>query len=325
MDEPTVAPDNPGAKPQGTTGQQAEAAVSREIRSAAEKALASQRIPAPDASKAASPEPAKPEGADVREFPRLLNREEPKQEAPTGIDPTKLPPELQAIYKEMQADYTRKTQDLADQRRQNLDEREKWLERVSDKLRPQEPSAPAPEDPLATIRQLREEGRHDEADAMLMKVSEDAAAKRLEVLERGAKVAELKATFRDVVSDVNMNNKLVGAYKEDVAKVFDGDHPVMKDLRAFAVSSPERIKTIVPAMMHFLALEQHALRLERELDARVKSGIEAGIKAEKDAARRVPGGRLVDVGGESKTAPAPPTSGNVRDVVRASLTQLMSG
>ena len=39
------------------------------------------------------------------------------EESFTGFDPNALPPELQTVYKSMQADYTRKTQELADARK----------------------------------------------------------------------------------------------------------------------------------------------------------------------------------------------------------------
>lgn len=40
------------------------------------------------------------------------------EDAFTNVDPSALPPELQPIYKSLQADYTRKTQSLAEQRKQ---------------------------------------------------------------------------------------------------------------------------------------------------------------------------------------------------------------
>jgi len=43
----------------------------------------------------------------------------PATESFTGFDPNNLPEDLQMVYKSMQADYTRKTQDLADVRRYN--------------------------------------------------------------------------------------------------------------------------------------------------------------------------------------------------------------
>lgn len=41
----------------------------------------------------------------------------PAEEAFTNVDPNSLPPELQGIYRSMQADYTRKTQEVAEYRR----------------------------------------------------------------------------------------------------------------------------------------------------------------------------------------------------------------
>lgn len=45
----------------------------------------------------------------------------PSEESFTAVDPTKLPPELQAHYKSMQADYTKKTQAIADQQKRFAD------------------------------------------------------------------------------------------------------------------------------------------------------------------------------------------------------------
>lgn len=43
--------------------------------------------------------------------------EQPIEESFTGLDPSNLPDDLQAAYKSMQADYTRKTQEIAEQRK----------------------------------------------------------------------------------------------------------------------------------------------------------------------------------------------------------------
>jgi molecular chaperone GrpE (heat shock protein) len=46
------------------------------------------------------------------------------------IDPNSLPPELQSLYKEMQADYTRKTTELADIRKHSEQERQRFEEQL---------------------------------------------------------------------------------------------------------------------------------------------------------------------------------------------------
>ena len=45
-------------------------------------------------------------------------QEQAAVESFTGLDPTNLPEDLQPLYKNMQADYTRKTQEIAEQRKQ---------------------------------------------------------------------------------------------------------------------------------------------------------------------------------------------------------------
>ena len=320
MAEP--AADNSVAKPVAAPVADVQREISSDIRQAATKALAEQR-PAPQEkpAEAAKPEPT---GGEVKEFPRLMQPEPPKKETPAGIDPAKLSPELQELYKSMQADYTRKTQELSEMRKQQLDEREKWLEKISQRLEtPRTPEATPPVNPLEQIRQLRDEGRHDEADKLLIEATERAAMERVAGLERNAKIAELKSTFRDTVTDTGMNDKIVGAFRNEVAQVFDGDHPVLREVRAEALKSPERIKTWVPAIMHMLAVEQYALRLEKEVDARVADGIKKGIEAEKAAASKVPS-RLVESGGESKT-PSGQQFSSVRDAAKAALAQLTGG
>lgn len=47
-----------------------------------------------------------------------LVEDNPDTESFTGFDPNVLPEDMQAVYRSMQADYTRKTQELAEQRRQ---------------------------------------------------------------------------------------------------------------------------------------------------------------------------------------------------------------
>ena len=51
------------------------------------------------------------------EVGEVLGGDNPDVESFTGFDPTTLPEDMQAVYRSMQADYTRKTQDIADIRR----------------------------------------------------------------------------------------------------------------------------------------------------------------------------------------------------------------
>jgi len=298
-----------------------EAQISRDIRSAADDALKQIRSkPSPD--KPAAPPAPESKAAEVSgELPRLTEPEQPKKEA-VGIDPTKLSPELQELYKSMQGDYTRKTQELAEERKSLLAEREKFLEKALAALQPKEatPAAPAPTNPLEQIRQLREEGRHDEADQLLFEASEKAALERVSGLERNAKIAEMKATFRDTLTETTMNNKIVAAYKEDVAKVFDQQTPVMEEFRKEILKTPERIKTWLPTVLDLIGRAVHAQKLEREFDARIKAGIEAGIAAEKAKASKVPA-KLVESSQVSRETPRRQHD-TVRDAARAALAEL---
>jgi len=61
-----------------------------------------------------------PESYDFADAPVVSDEvpvgDNPEVESFTGFDPNSLPEDLQAVYKSMQADYTRKTQDLAELR-----------------------------------------------------------------------------------------------------------------------------------------------------------------------------------------------------------------
>jgi len=58
------------------------------------------------------------EGFEAVEADTTLVEDNPDSESFTGFDPSTLPEDMQAVYRSMQADYTRKTQEIAEQRRQ---------------------------------------------------------------------------------------------------------------------------------------------------------------------------------------------------------------
>jgi len=291
-------------------------AHSGQIREAAQKALDAQRTPpAPDKP------PAEPKG-EVKEFPRLTKSEEPPKGEPKkkGFDPATLPPELADIYKSMQADYTRKTQELADGRKALLDEREKFLDRIAERTRPQEAEGEETTDPREQIRQLRDEGRHEEADQLLIELTNRAAEERIKPIEQAARQAEMTAVWRDTVAQILAEDKIVKPYEAEVAKVFDGDHPVIQQVRAEALKSPERIRSWIPAIFHMLAVEQHAIRMEQTFDQRVGEEVEKRVAELKAHAAKVPA-RLVEVGGESKV-PTGPKAKTAREAAQLAMRQL---
>ena len=321
VDNPTPAPAAPPPAVPAPATPVAAAKHSADIRSAAQAALDSQRgkeQPKPVTDKPVVETKTEPE----KEFPRLTTPDPPKKETP-AFDPAKLPPELQESYKLMQADYTRKTQELADGRKALLEEREKFLERALARLEPPKAGEPPPEDPREQIRQLREEGRHDEADQLLIDLTNKAAEERIAPIERSAEIANRKALFRDTLTDVMMNDKVASVYKTEVAQAFDSQHPVMEAIRAEALKTPERIQTWVPAIIHFLAVEQHAMRMEKEFDSRLEAEVTKRVAALKAHAATVPA-RLVEAGAESKVTEGP-VSGSLREVVKHSLAQLTGG
>src|SRR5678810_1220685 len=66
----------------------------------------------------------------IQQAPGSMSQPAPEQQQPGqaggNIDPTKRPPELQQIYRSLQSDYTKKTQDLSEKEKSWAGEREKY-------------------------------------------------------------------------------------------------------------------------------------------------------------------------------------------------------
>lgn len=78
---------------------------------------------------------------------------EDNQESFTKVDPEELPDELKGVYKSLQADYTRKTQDLA-KKRKSSEERIAELEQRLEKLSPESRSQDKPKTPQDQVREM---------------------------------------------------------------------------------------------------------------------------------------------------------------------------
>ena len=225
------------------------------------------------------------------------------------VDPTKLPPELQPFYKSMQADYTRKTQEAAEMRRTLEAERKafedsqrmfrEYLDRTVAK--PNEP-VNQQTDVASQIRSLREEGRHDEADAILLQVAQSQAQAQLDPLRQQAEVANRQATFRDIVSDLKFSNPVVATYGKEIAQVFDS--PDMSKLRTAILSSSDAMRDFLPMTLDLIGARIHAARLERDFPEMVEREVTKRLTAEKSKAMGVPA-RLVESGGASRVSGSP--------------------
>lgn len=225
------------------------------------------------------------------------------------VDPSKLPPELQPFYKSMQADYTRKTQEAAEMRRTLESERKsfedsqrmfrEYLDRTVAKP---EQQVNQQTDVASQIRNLREEGRHDEADAILLQVAQSQAQAQLDPLRQQAEVANRQATFRDIVSDLKLSNPVVATYGKEIAQVFDS--PDMSKLRGAILGSSEAMKDFLPMTLDLIGARIHAARLERDFPEMVEREVIKRMAAERSKAMGVPA-RLVESGGASRTSGSP--------------------
>lgn len=232
------------------------------------------------------------------------------------VDPSKLPPELQPFYKSMQADYTRKTQETATIRKMLEEEREaqkaerksfedsqrmfrEYLDRTVAKP---EQQVNQQTDVASQIRNLREEGRHDEADAILLQVAQSQAQAQLDPLRQQAEVANRQATFRDIVSDLKLSNPVVSTYGKEIAQVFES--PEMSKLRGAILGSSDAMKDFLPMTLDLIGARIHAARLERDFPEMVEREVTKRLATERSKAMGVPA-RLVESGGASRTSGSP--------------------
>ncbi len=207
-----------------------------------------------------------------------------------------------------QQDYTRKTQEVAEQRRvqeaefaARREEFERFAKLLSERTAPVGQTTPEggqPLDPMARVQALRDEGNYAEADKLLLQTVSELAQQQVEPIKKEAEVQRLQATFQNVTNEA-MANPLVKQYAKQVAEVFDSNAPVVQEFRAFALASPERMKAMIPAFTYLLATEQHAKALEANFEKRVEEGIRTGIDQRRNAAAKVPG-RVVESSGASR-------------------------
>lgn len=233
------------------------------------------------------------------------------------LDPAKLPADLQPFYKSMQADYTRKTQEAAEMRRaleierksfedkyKSFEDSQRMFREYLDRTvqRPTEQQGNQQTDVASQIRNLREEGRHDEADAILLQVAQSQAQAQLDPLRQQAEVANRQATFRDIVSDLKLSNPVVATYGKEIAQVFDS--PDMSKLRGAILGSSEAMKDFLPMTLDLIGARIHAARLERDFPEMVEREVTKRLATERSKAMGVPA-RLVESGGASRTSGSP--------------------
>lgn len=279
------------------------------------------------AAPAQAPESGKAPSAPTQEsLPLFFSKgkesgpESVKETGFENVDVSKLPPEIQAFAKGFQADYTRKTQKLADERRAYESRLEQITSLLAERLAPpktqeatQEPSA------LEQIKSLREQGREDEAVALLLQAAREQAAKEMEPVRREAEIQSLQTSFRNIVSDMRSNDPLLSRYHDEVAKTFDD--PSFAPYRGDILSSKETMQKWLPLLLRGIALEKHARFLEAKYESAVKEGIDKGIQDYVNKAKGIPPGKLINSGPatlNSRSAPAK----SVREAVNMAMSQL---
>jgi hypothetical protein len=264
-----------------------------------------------------TPTPATPQEAPAEApvktfFSKKAKAEESKESLP---DISKLPPEMQNVYKSMQADATKKWQEIADQRKTWEAERateqatlkaereafqrsqEAILEAIRGRSNPQD--AAAPTDIKAQIAALRAEGRYDEADQVMLDAVKQAAMQEVAPIKREAETQKLQSTFQATAINVVASNPVVAEYKDEVVKIFDAPTPVMQKLRSVALASPENVQTFVPMILNAIATEIHAQRMEAQATSLRTELDSLKSKASATKARSIPA-RLVTSGGTSR-------------------------
>ena len=257
--------------------------------------------PAPEAKPEVKTETAEP----VRQ-PYSPPVEAPKKEAAPSLDWSTLSEDERKNGYLRQQDYTKKTQEVAEQRRVQEAEftaRREEFERFAKVLTEQRggtvpPATDASTDPMAKIQALRDEGNYAEADKLLLQTVSTLAQQQVEPIKKEAEVQRLQATFQNVTQEA-MANPLVHHYAKEVAQVFDSNAPVVQEFRQFALSSPERMKAMIPAFTYLLACEQDMKALRANQKTAIEEGIKSGIESRRSAANKVPG-RVVESAAQSR-------------------------
>lgn len=243
------------------------------------------------------------------EIPQFFSKPKPAEEKAPATDWATLSEDERKNGYLRQQDYTKKTQEVAEQRRSleaeftaRREEFERFAKILADRTTPNSGQMTAPEgqplDPMQKIQALRDEGNWAEADKLLLQTVSDMAQQQVEPIKKEAEVQRLQATFQNVTNEA-MAQPLVKQYAREVAAVFDSQAPVVQEFRAFALATPERMKAMLPAFTYLLATEQHAKALEATFNERLQAGIEKGISDRRAAAAKIPG-RVVESASQSR-------------------------
>lgn len=266
--------------------------------------------------------PAQPtsasEGAAPASVPMMLTQEAPETHDEI-MDISGAPPELQKWAKGFQGSFTKKSQELSekmralDERARSFDERERLYQDVLQRLAPAQPGQPNIVD---QVKALREEGRHDEADQLVMQQQ----AAQLEPIKNQLAQEQMRARLAQVYAKTVAEDPLVAAYKGDVEKTFAQETPQMQLLKSFIFRDPDTMATLLPAVTRSLAIEAHARGLEkanRDLAKRLGE-----YEAAKAKAQGVPG-RLIESG--STTKETTPTRMSLTEAYNRAVQEVSSG
>lgn len=274
----------------------------------------------PIQSDKAQPATSAPSAAPEPKVPSFFSKKEnkaaekPSDDLNFGVDVSKLRPELQPFYKEMQAGLTKKFQSMADERKAwesdfqsqkaALAAERDAMSRNHDALmaaltRGTQPEAQAAPNPMEQVQALRAEGNYEAADALLVKIATDQAKAAIEPIERKAQTDSAIASFQKLAMDTVVKNPLVREYNEAVSAAWDSPDPGMRAIRQDILSDPSRMERYVPLYFEYLAVKEHARRLEEVGEQRIEAEVKRRMDTARSQARKVPPS-LVNSAGESR-------------------------
>jgi hypothetical protein len=249
-------------------------------------------VPAPETPKPAPAPETKPETDETQSNLFLLT---PKPGTPAPVKEEIAKEEQDKGYLR-QADYTRKTQALADERRAYAEREERLLKLLEARVNPPQREQQGEVTVFERVRQLREDGNHEEADKLVYELARQETRKEIDPIVRNARVQELQSTFVNTAVQTANSDPVVQRYAKTVAARFDGNEVLdartgltMADLRASITADRDSMVRFVPVVMRALAMEEHAKALESEMAKTVERRVKEGLAAEQARARRLPG------------------------------------
>jgi hypothetical protein len=194
-----------------------------------------------DESSKDTPSESKDEVSSKSEDTDLDETQSSEESFAKSFDPKNLSPELQSAYKQMQADYTKKTQEIAGSKKQleaykrnealiqylssNPQVANQFIEQMNAPKTPQESEVEIPDDPVEFYKRVKEESKKETLDEFMkyMNQREQQQSHDRWVNEQAEAAAKLDPRlddegFASIISDIVTNDTGIRKGEKDIVQ-----------------------------------------------------------------------------------------------------------